>query len=215
MPPLVKWSRRSGILIAMPVGRIDGSNHRECQDILVSGIDPDESSIILDFAHLGYISSAGLRVCLIIGKKFNGPGKAFGICNLTRSIRDIFTVSGLDQIIPVYESRSAAIEAIRGVTGTESGRLASWAPTTIPMRSSVDFDIVGENIQDISNFTIEKYEYKNDQTLSLRVREAAVAEITNSLWVFVERLRNRRRQILEKMFSTAEQALDKAVSKSE
>lgn len=79
MPPLVKWSRRSGILIAMPVGRIDGTNYLECQNILESGIDPEEGALILDFAQLGYISSAGLRVCLVIAKKFNEPGKAFGM----------------------------------------------------------------------------------------------------------------------------------------
>ena len=212
MPPRVKWSRKSGILIALPVGRIDGSNYFEYQNILVSGIDPDEKSMILDFVHLGYISSAGLRVCLVIGKKFNGPGKAFGICNLTRSIRDIFTVSGLDQIISVYESQRAAIEAITGVTGTEGDRPAARAPSTIPMKSAVDFDIVGENIRDVADFTIEKYEYRNGQTLSLQAREEAIAGITNSLWDFVERLRNRRRQILENMFSTAEQALDKVIS---
>ena len=64
----------------MPVGRIDGSNHIECQNILESEIDPDEKALILDFVQLGYISSAGLRVCLTLAKKFNEPGKAFGIC---------------------------------------------------------------------------------------------------------------------------------------
>ena len=215
MPPLVKWSRRAGILIAMPVGRIDGSNYLECQNILESGIDPEENAMILDFAQLGYISSAGLRVCLVVAKKFNEPGKAFGICNLSRSIRDIVTVSGFDQIIPLYESQSAAIEAITGVTGFESDQAATEAAATIPMKSAVNFDIVGENIRDIANFTIEKYEYKNDRTLSLQAREAAIAQITNSLWRFVERLRTRRQKILEEMFSSADKALDDVVAKQE
>lgn len=215
MPPLVKWSRRAGILIAMPVGRIDGSNYLECQNILESGIDPEENAMILDFAQLGYISSAGLRVCLVVAKKFNEPGKAFGICNLSRSIRDIVTVSGFDQIIPLYESQSAAIETITGVTGFESDQAATAAAATIPMKSAVNFDIVGENIRDIANFTIEKYEYKNDRTLSLQAREAAIAQITNSLWRFVERLRKRRQKILEEMFSSADEALDKVIAKSE
>lgn len=213
MPPLVKWSRRSGILIAMPVGRIDGANYLECQNILESGIDPDEGAMILDFAQLGYISSAGLRVCLVIARKFNEPAKAFGICNLSRSVREIVTVSGFDQIISLYESQGAAIEAITGVTGAGSDR-ASKAPNTIPVRSAINFDIVGENIRDIANFTIEKYEYENDRTLSLQAREAAIAGITNSLWSYVERLRKRRRQILEDMFNSAEKALDEVIAKT-
>lgn len=215
MPPLIKWSRRAGILIAMPVGRIDGSNYLECQNILESGIDPEEHSMLLDFAQLGYISSAGLRVCLVVAKKFNEPGKAFGICNLSRSIRDIVTVSGFDQIISLYDSQTAAIEAITGTTGIEGDSAATRAPSTIPMKSAVNFDIVGENIRDIANFTIEKYEYQNDRTLSLRAREAAIAEITNSLWRFVERLRTRRQKILEEMFSSAETALDEVLAKTD
>ncbi len=215
MPPLVKWSRRAGILIAMPVGRIDGTNYLECQNILESGIDPDENAMILDFGQLGYLSSAGLRVCLVIAKKFNEPGRSFGICNLSRSIRDIVTVSGFDQIISLYDSQSAAIEAIAGETGAESDPAATGAPSTIPVKSAVNFDIVGENIRDIANFTIEKFEYKNDRTLSLQTREAAISEITNSLWQFVERLRKRRQKILEEMFDSAEAALDEVLAKTE
>lgn len=214
MPPLVKWSRRAGILIAMPVGRIDGTNYLECQNILESGIDPDEDAMILDFVQLGYISSAGLRVCLVIAKRFNGPGKAFGICNLSRSIRDIITVSGFDQIISLYETQSAAVQAITGETDT-GGPAGTGARSTIPMKSAVNFDIVGENIRDIANFTIEKFEYKNDRTLSLEAREAAIAAITNSLWRFVERLRKRRQKILEEMFSSAEEALDEVLAKTD
>lgn len=215
MPPLVKWSRRAGILIAMPVGRIDGTNYLECQNILESGIDPDENAMILDFGQLGYLSSAGLRVCLVIAKKFTEPGRSFGICNLSRSIRDIVTVSGFDQIISLYDSQSAAIEAIAGETGAESDPAATGAPSTIPVKIAVNFDIVGENIRDIANFTIEKFEYKNDRTLSLQTREAAISEITNSLWQFVERLRNRRQKILEEMFSSAEAALNEVLAKED
>ncbi len=215
MPPLIKWSRRAGILIAMPVGRIDGSNYLECQNILESGIDPDENTMILDIAQLGYISSAGLRVCLLIAKKFNQPGKAFGICNLSKSIRDIVTVSGFDQIISLYDSQSAAIEAITGQTGIGSDPGARATRNTIPMRNAVNFDIVGENIRDIANFTIEKYEYRNDRTLSLQAREAAIAEITNSLWRFVERLKTRRQKILEEMFSSADKALDEVIARTD
>ena len=215
MPPLIKWSRRAGILIALPVGRIDGSNYLECQNILESGIDPDEHAMLLDFAQLGYISSAGLRVCLVVAKKFNQPGKAFGICNLSRSIRDIVTVSGFDQIISLHDSQTAAIEAITGMTGVGGDPAATGVPSTIPLKGAVNFDVVGENIRDIANFTIEKYEYMNDRTLSLQAREAAIAEITNSLWRFVERLRKRRQKILEEMFASAEKALDEVIGETD
>lgn len=210
----VKWSRREGILIAAPIGRIDGNNYIEVQNVLESGIDADENAMILDFAQLGYISSAGLRVCLIIAKKFNPEGKAFGICNLSESIREIVTVSGFHGIMSIYDSQSAAIEAITGKAdvSTEEGARTS---ETIPIPTSVDFDIVGENIQHIANFTIEKYEYQNNRTLSLKEREAVVAGITNALWQYVERLKTRRKQLLTEMFKSAESVLEEVVAKAD
>ncbi len=214
MAAQVKWSRREGILIAAPIGRIDGNNYIEVQNALESGIDSDERAMILDFGQLGYISSAGLRVCLIIAKKFNPEGKAFGICNLSDSIREIVTVSGFHGIMSIYDSLSAAIEALTGKAdvGDES---AVEASSTIPIRDSVDFDIIGENIQHIANFTIEKYEYKNDRSLSLKEREAVVAGITNALWMYIERLKIRRKQLLTEMFKSAESVLEQVVAKSE
>lgn len=214
MAAQIKWSRREGILIAAPIGRIDGNNYIEVQNALESGIDPDERAMILDFAQLGYISSAGLRVCLIIAKKFNPAGKAFGICNLSDSIREIVTVSGFHGIMSIYDSQSAAIEAITGKAGGGEEE-AGQASATIPIRTSVDFDIVGENIQHIANFTIEKYEYQNDRTLSLKEREAVVAGITNALWQYIERLKTRRKQLLTEMFKSAESVLDEVVAKAD
>lgn len=209
----IKWSRREGILIAAPIGRIDGNNYIDVQNALESGIDSDERAMILDFSQLGYISSAGLRVCLIIAKKFNPAGKAFGICNLSDSIREIVTVSGFHGIMSIYDSQSAAIEAITGKAGGDAEEGAQ-APATIPIRTSVDFDIVGENIQHIANFTIEKYEYQNDRTLSLKEREAVVAGITNALWQYIERLKTRRKQLLTEMFKSAEKVLEDVVAKA-
>ena len=214
MPTPVKWSRRDGILIAAPVGRIDERNYIEVQNTLESGIDPDERAMILDFAQLGYISSAGLRVCLIIAKKFNTTGKAFGICNFSNSIREIFSVSGFQGVISTYASRRAAIEAISGKADVSDDEEDSHEPTTIPLRRAVDFDIVGENILQIANFTIEKYEYQNDRTLPLKTREEVVAEITNSLWQLVERLRARRKQVLTEMFKSAESVLQEVIAKT-
>ena len=82
---------------------------------------------------------------------------------------------------------------------------------TVP--SAVNFDIVGDNIQDIANFAIEKHEFRNATTLSPEVREEVTTKIKEGLWQFVEELKKRRRQALETMFSIADKALDDVVNK--
>ena len=107
----VKWERKDGILIAMLVGHIDSSNADRFQRIVESGIDSEDQALILDFERVFFISSAGLRISLIISRKFNELGKKFGVCTLSDPIRNVLAISGFDQIIPIYDSRAAAINA--------------------------------------------------------------------------------------------------------
>ena len=105
----VKWERKDGILIGMLIGHIDSSNADRFQRIVESGIDAEDHALILDFERVFFISSAGLRISLVISRKFNESGRKFGICTLSEPIRNVLAISGFDQIIPIYESRDAAI----------------------------------------------------------------------------------------------------------
>jgi hypothetical protein len=84
---------------------------------------------------------------------------------------------------------------------------------TASVRNALDLTIVGDNIGDIALFTIEKYEFKNNSTLSPEIREEAIAQIKDVLCQRVEELKRRRLQILAEMFTTAENALDEVVNK--
>lgn len=105
----IKWERIQGILIAIILGRIDGGNADEFQRVLEAEINSADQALLLDFERVSYISSAGLRVGLIIAKQFNKPGKQFGLCSLSDPVREVISASGFDEIISIYESRDAAI----------------------------------------------------------------------------------------------------------
>ncbi len=108
----IQWERKDGVLVAAVIGRVDGSTAAEFHQLLESGIEPGDTALILDLEKLTFISSPGLRVGLIFARKFNEPGKRFGVCTLPTHIRGVIAVSGFDQLIAVYESRAAALSAI-------------------------------------------------------------------------------------------------------
>ena len=81
----------------------------------------------------------------------------------------------------------------------------------LTVRYAVDFNIVGDNISDIAEFTVEKYEFKNDTTLSPELRDKAMKEITDVLWRQVEQLKQQHRRVLAQMFDAAESALEDVV----
>ena len=89
------------------------------------------------------------------------------------------------------------------------------AEKILTVRYAVDFNIVGDNISDIAEFTVEKYEFKNDVTLSPELREKALKEITDVLWQQVEQLKQQHRRVLARMFDAAETTLEEAVGEKD
>ena len=81
----------------------------------------------------------------------------------------------------------------------------------LSVRYAVDYNIVGDNISDIAEFTLEKYEFKNDTSLSPEQREQAMKAITDALWQQVEQLKRQHRRVLARMFDAAETALEEVV----
>ena len=78
----------------------------------------------------------------------------------------------------------------------------------ITLKTAVDMQVVGENILDVADFAIEKYEFENDTTLSDELREEAIEQIREDLWDLVKEFRARRKQWLQTMFDTAHKAVE-------
>jgi stage II sporulation protein AA (anti-sigma F factor antagonist) len=107
----VTIERQGDTLIAAADGRVDSTNASTFQDELTAATDGNDHSVILDLGGLSYISSAGLRVILLVAKTLQTKGAKFVVCSPSDQIREIFEISGFSQIIPVYGSGDEAITA--------------------------------------------------------------------------------------------------------
>ncbi len=103
--------RHGETLIAKTEGRVDGTNAREFQTALEESLNDSESGVILDMEKLSYISSAGLRVILLMAKTLQGKNTKFAVCSLSNSIQEVFQISGFDKIITVHTSQAEALAA--------------------------------------------------------------------------------------------------------
>ena len=204
----IEWQRKDGILVAALNGRVDSNNANEFQKMMEAKIDPKDKALIMDFEQISYISSAGLRVVVVMAKKFKGPYKKLVICALSEPIKKLFTMTGLDQAMTIRGTRTEAIDEVIKGDALEK----QPGEERIEVKEAVDYVIVGDNIEDITNFTIEKYEFTNDVVLSSEVREAATSRIKKVLWEEIERLRVHRKMLLEKMFKDAENTLNEVIS---
>lgn len=106
----VQEEHQEGVLVLVPVGRIDSSNAPGFERLINNHIDDGETNIIVDFGRLSFISSSGMRVLLIAAKSVRGaPDGKLVLCGMRDSIREIFSISGFDAIIPVVSTRADAM----------------------------------------------------------------------------------------------------------
>jgi len=83
-------------LIAL-AGRFDASQAAAANDVFL-GLG---QGVTVDFARLEYISSAGLGILLAAQKALTGKGSGLKLIHLRSHIRDIFQLSGFDQIFEI------------------------------------------------------------------------------------------------------------------
>ena len=110
----VSGETSSGVLVASVAGRVDGSNAQEFQSAIETLLGDGATALVMDLENLAYISSAGLRVILLISRQRQGRSGKFGVCGLTGAISEVFALSGFDKIIPIHAGRADALSALGG-----------------------------------------------------------------------------------------------------
>jgi anti-anti-sigma factor len=70
--------------------------------------------LILDFASLTYVSSSGLGSVVALAKELKNAGGTLGIANLGGLVKEVFEISMLDKVIPIWDDVSAALGKIGG-----------------------------------------------------------------------------------------------------
>lgn len=94
--------RDAGTNVISPAGRVDGSNSAEFHEALMTALSDDDQRVILDMGGTDYISSAGLRVLLLIAQHLSANSTPFAVCSLATSVDEVFRISGFNQIITVF-----------------------------------------------------------------------------------------------------------------
>ena len=94
----VKFNKQDSTLTVAISGNIDTVTAPELDTKLqenLSGI----KDLILDFAAVDYISSAGLRVILIANQQLEDADGTMTIKNANDDVRDVFEMTGFDSLL--------------------------------------------------------------------------------------------------------------------
>ncbi len=91
-------------------GRLDTQTPPDAQQQLIRLIEEGETKILVNLEKVDYISSAGLRVLLVIAKQLKTTDGELRICSLNEVVKEVFDISGFDMILPISASELEALE---------------------------------------------------------------------------------------------------------
>ena len=108
----VQVEHRDGVLVAEVEGRVDSSNSQDFERQLHDAIGEDVGAVVVDLGKLAYISSAGLRVVLLVAKTLGQRSVSISLCALSDPVQSVFEISGFNRIIQIYDTQADAIAAV-------------------------------------------------------------------------------------------------------
>jgi stage II sporulation protein AA (anti-sigma F factor antagonist) len=100
------------VLVLKPEGRLDSNTVNAAEADLFSYLEKGETRVVLDLSDLDYISSSGLRLVLMMGKRLSFKQGKLALCGLKPHIREVFEISGFISILTVVATRQEGEAAV-------------------------------------------------------------------------------------------------------
>ena len=97
-----------GVAIIAPVGRVDTTTSAALEDAVRRSVDAGARDLLVDLAGVEYISSAGLRVFLVLAKRLRDLRGRLVLCGMTQPVRQVFRLAGFMPLFIVEPSREGA-----------------------------------------------------------------------------------------------------------
>ena len=111
----IEHSEREGIAIVAPSGRIDTTTSGALEDAVRRVVDTGARRLVVDLSAVEYISSAGLRVFLVLAKRLRDLQGRLVLCGMTEPVRQVFQLAGFMPLFRVESTQDAALAAFSRV----------------------------------------------------------------------------------------------------
>lgn len=100
------------VVVAKLAGRLDSGSAAAAEEQLMRLVGSNTPHLVIDLSQLDYVSSAGLRVLLIVARKVQQAQGRLALFGLSSGVREVFSISGFDKILAVRDDRASAIAAM-------------------------------------------------------------------------------------------------------
>ena len=105
----IQQSTTDNVALIAPIGRIDTTTSGTLDEALGRAVDGGARDLVVDLAGVEYISSAGLRVLLVLAKRLRSLHGRVVLCGLGEPVRQVFELAGFLPLFTIERSREAAL----------------------------------------------------------------------------------------------------------
>ena len=106
--------RRDGaILVLLPKGRIEAPDTEEFENSIRERIVRGDLNIIIDFADVEAIDSAGIRSLLSIAASLVIKQGKLVLCGIGNNLGALLRVTAFDQVVEIVDSYEDAVQSFR------------------------------------------------------------------------------------------------------
>ena len=98
-------------------GRLDTAGVGEVELKFTSHTVPRAKPLLLDMSEITFLSSLGLRMLLTVAKALDRRGTKTVLLSPQPAVREVLSLSGFDQLIPVHNDEGTALAFLAGSEG--------------------------------------------------------------------------------------------------
>lgn len=129
MPLEIHEIRESETLVLELVGRLDTKTSGALEKSVATHLGAGQRRFVLDLAAMEYVSSAGLRIFLMLAKKLSGGTGGLVLCGLSPQVKEVFDIAGFTRLFTLATTRKEAL------AGGGKGPPASIKPVKSPSKA--------------------------------------------------------------------------------
>jgi anti-anti-sigma factor len=95
-------------------GRLDSGASAVFAEKVGALITSANPKLLIDFAEVDFVTSAGLRALLVLVKKVKAAGGSFALCAVQEPVREVLDITGFTDMLRIHTARAEAIAAMGG-----------------------------------------------------------------------------------------------------
>ncbi|MFN8358523.1 MAG: STAS domain-containing protein [Candidatus Kapaibacterium sp.] len=101
--------KEQGVTVLEVRGRLDSNTASELEEKLQRILAEKEQKLLIDFSHLDFLSSAGLRVLLWGMKTIRAAKGRLALSSLKSNVQEVLDISGFNATLPYFMGMEDAV----------------------------------------------------------------------------------------------------------